>query len=95
MVAQPGPSSSVPQPAASDEPEHVLSDLVRCSLRAYFRNLDGTDATDLYALVMGEVERPLLETVLEECGHNQSKAAMILGISRSTLRKKMNQYRIA
>jgi Fis family transcriptional regulator len=32
---------------------------------------------------------------LEKVGHNQSKAAKILGISRSTLRKKIAQYRIS
>jgi len=40
------------------------------------------------------VEQPLIETVLEHCEHNQTKAAQILGLSRSTLRKKMQIYRI-
>lgn len=72
----------------------LLSDHVRMSLQRYFAQLDGHEATDLYAMVISEVEKPLIETVLEQCGHNQSKAAMVLGVSRSTLRKKMLQYGI-
>jgi Fis family transcriptional regulator len=37
----------------------------------------------------------MLEVTLEQAGYNQSKAAKILGISRSTLRKKIAQYRIS
>ena len=72
----------------------VLSEQVRMALRSYFVRLDGHDATDLYAMVMSEVEKPLIETVLEQCGHNQSRAALVLGLSRSTLRKKMGQHGI-
>ena len=70
----------------------VLSEYVRVSIRNYFARLDGHEATDLYAMVISEVEKPLIETVLEHCGHNQSKAAVVLGLSRGTLRKKMVQY---
>ncbi|HYE35075.1 helix-turn-helix domain-containing protein [Methylocaldum sp.] len=72
----------------------LLSDHVRMTLRRYFAQLDGHEATDLYTMVISEVEKPLIETVLEQCGHNQSKAALVLGVSRSTLRKKMLQYGI-
>jgi Fis family transcriptional regulator len=40
-------------------------------------------------MVINEVERPLIQTVMEQCGQNQSKAALMLGLSRSTLRKKI------
>jgi len=69
-----------------------LSDCVRTALRFYFRNLDGHDVNDLYRLVNEEVERPLFESVLEYTGGNQTRAARILGISRSTLRKKIGLY---
>lgn len=72
----------------------VLSEHVRLSLGNYFDRLDGAEVSGLYAMVIGEVEKPLIETVLEQCGHNQSKAAQVLGLSRSTLRKKMTQYGI-
>jgi Fis family transcriptional regulator len=69
-----------------------LSVHVKQAMDLYFSQLKGHDAADLYTLVMNEVEKPLLESVLAYCGHNQSKAAKALGLSRSTLRKKLEQY---
>ncbi|MGZ8215790.1 helix-turn-helix domain-containing protein [Methylomagnum sp.] len=79
---------------SGDRPGFVLSEHVRLAMRTYFARLDGHEATNLYAMVINEVEKPLIETVLEQCGHNQSRAAQVLGLSRSTLRKKMTQYGI-
>jgi Fis family transcriptional regulator len=76
-------------------PENVpvrLSVHVKNALALYFAQLKGHDTADLYNLVLSEVEKPLFETVLAECGHNQSKAAKMLGLSRSTLRKKLAVY---
>lgn len=69
-----------------------LSDCVTQALDSYFQQLDGHDASDLYQLVMEEVERPLLGSVMTHTGGNQTKAAALLGISRSTLRKKLAHY---
>jgi Fis family transcriptional regulator len=69
-----------------------LRDCVLAAVRAYLRNMDGQDVEGMHKLVMDEVERPLIETVLENSENNQSKAARILGISRSTLRKKLASY---
>lgn len=62
------------------------------ALRQYLSELDGHQVTDLYQLVINEVEYPLLKTVLEHAGGNQSRAAELLGINRSTLRKKLRQH---
>jgi Fis family transcriptional regulator len=43
---------------------------------------------------MEEVERPLLESVMDYYSGNQSKAAEALGLNRGTLRKKLKQYGI-
>ena len=69
-----------------------MSDSVRHSLRQYFSQLDGQTPANLYGLVLAEVERPLLEMVLHLTNSNQSKAAIVLGISRGTLRKKLKIY---
>ncbi|MGB5199234.1 MAG: helix-turn-helix domain-containing protein [Sedimenticolaceae bacterium] len=64
------------------------------ALAHYFEQLDGAAPNDLYQLVMQQVEQPLFETVMAFTGGNQSKAAALLGISRSTLRKKLAHYEI-
>lgn len=69
-----------------------LCDHVRQTVNRYLEQLQDHEAVDLYAMVMAEVEKPLLEVILEHSGQNQSKAAKALGLSRSTLRKKMDFY---
>jgi Fis family transcriptional regulator len=73
---------------------HNLHDCVRASLQAYFRDLDGTEPADLHAMLIKAVEKPLLEVVMEQAGHNQSRAAQWLGLNRNTLRKKLLEYKL-
>ncbi len=69
-----------------------LAVCVQTALERYFRQLDGEKATDLYDLVLAQVEKPLLEIVMSHAGSNQCKAAEMLGINRNTLRKKLKQH---
>lgn len=69
-----------------------LSAQVKETINHYFSQLNGHDTTGLYAMVISEIEKPLLEAVLENCGYNQTKASKILGLSRSTLRKKIDLH---
>jgi Fis family transcriptional regulator len=69
-----------------------LRQCVSDAMNRYFQNLNGHGANNLYRLVMNEVEAPLLESVMKHTGGNQTLAASLLGISRSTLRKKLSQY---
>jgi len=72
----------------------TLSTLTGEALNGYFRRLNGHKPGDLYQLVIGEVEKPLFEAVLEYTNGNQSEAAEILGINRGTLRKKLRSYNL-
>lgn len=72
----------------------VLKHHVRVAVEQYILQLDGYDPVDLYAMVIAEVEKPLIEAVLAHTSGNQSKAAQVLGLSRGTLRKKIQQYGI-
>ena len=50
--------------------------------------------SDLHAVLISAVERPLIEVVLARAGGNQVKAADMLGINRNTLRKKITELGI-
>jgi len=69
-----------------------ISACIDSALERYFHDLDGHQPADLYRMVLHEVEQPLLKAVLDYTRGNQSKAAEILGINRSTLRKKLEAY---
>lgn len=69
-----------------------LHDSVRQSLESYLAQLKGQAPSNLYELILGEVEAPLMEAVMEYTKENQSRAAIVLGLSRGTLRKKLKTY---
>jgi len=69
-----------------------LHTLVEQALQDYLQQLNGTPPNNLYDLILQEVEKPLLQTVLQHTRHNQTRAAAYLGINRGTLRKKLKQY---
>lgn len=71
-----------------------LSQSVKQSLEDYFKHLDGQPPHAIYEMVLGCVEKPMLEYILNKVGGNQSKAAEILGLNRNTLRKKMAEYNL-
>lgn len=64
------------------------------AMQRYFEDLDGQNTTDLYELVMNEVEPPLLAAVMNYTRQNQSRTAEMLGLNRGTLRKKLKQYNL-
>jgi Fis family transcriptional regulator, factor for inversion stimulation protein len=64
------------------------------SIRRYVAGMDVKNNGHLHELIMGGIEKPLVEIVLKETGGNQTQAANILGINRNTLRKKIAEYKI-
>ncbi len=71
-----------------------IADSVRKSLERYFKDLDGEKPRAIYDMVLKNVEKPMLEAVLNKAEGNQTCAAEMLGINRNTLRKKMQQHKI-
>lgn len=69
----------------------TLRDSVAIALNNYFAHLDGQPVTDVYQLVLSEIEAPLLEAVMQYTRNNQTKASQLLGLNRGTLRKKLKQ----
>jgi Fis family transcriptional regulator len=83
------PAPALKTPATSQLP---LRDHAERALSDYFASLNGHRPARLYDLVLREVEEPLFRTVLDYASGNQSQAAIILGITRGTLRKKMREF---
>jgi Fis family transcriptional regulator len=71
-----------------------IGDCVRRNLNRYFRDLDGETPHAIYDMVLACVEKPMLEVVMKQAGHNQTVAAEMLGMSRSTLRRKLAEHNI-
>ena len=46
-------------------------------------------------LVLEEVERQLILSALKQSGHNKSKAARLLGLTRDTLRYRLDKYQLS
>ncbi|HUB88560.1 MAG TPA: helix-turn-helix domain-containing protein [Dyella sp.] len=73
--------------------QSALSECVSRTVRRYLADIGDTPCDEgLHALVIREVEGPLLREVLAFHDGNQSRAAAVLGINRATLRKKLTQH---
>ncbi|GAA0557155.1 hypothetical protein GCM10008997_01430 [Halomonas salifodinae] len=84
--------ASAPPEGQAPAPERPLREAVDLAMRRYFAHLDGESVTGLYAMVLDEVEAPLLAAVMEHVNGNQTRAAELLGLNRGTLRKKLKQH---
>lgn len=69
-----------------------LRDNVKQAVRNYLAQLNGEEPTELYELVLSEIEHPMLDIVMQYTRGNQTRAATMLGINRGTLRKKLKKY---
>jgi len=67
---------------------------VKMAVRQYLSELDGQMSTDVYQMVLAEMEAPLLEEIMAYTRNNQTKASLMLGLNRGTLRKKLKQYNL-
>ena len=70
----------------------TLRECVTSSLNDYLTKVDSEHISELYELVLSEVEAPLLESVMQYTRSNQSKASAMLALNRGTLRKKLKKY---
>jgi nitrogen regulation protein NR(I) len=68
--------------------EKVFKETVRSILNNPVISANG----ELYKRVMADLEKSLIEAVLDENRKSQTKSAKILGISRNTLRTRMKEY---
>ena len=83
------PLEPISQP---ERQESTLRSEVQKALGRYFQHVEDEPVTDLHRMVMSEVEAPLLEAVMLYTKNNQSKASIMLGLNRGTLRTKLKHY---
>jgi Fis family transcriptional regulator, factor for inversion stimulation protein len=86
------PTKVVVAPRNSPPGSESLEQCVLRNLEQYFADLGGAKPHALHEMVLGAVERPLLQFALRRCDGNQSAAADLLGINRNTLRRKLQDY---
>lgn len=77
---------------AHERRREPLGSTVKTALKLYLTALNGHSPGPVYNMVIAEVERPMMEAVMEYTNGNQSQAAQVLGISRSSVRKKLKLY---
>jgi DNA-binding NtrC family response regulator len=75
-------------------PYYSVREFLEEKLKRYLKDVARLGNAGLYDTVLSEVEKSLIELVLEETGGNQLRAAAALGINRTTLRTKARAYRI-
>ena len=69
-----------------------LTNTIEVIIRNYLDSVGKDKITNLYDMVLEQIEPPLLKVTIEHCRYNQSKAADVLGLSRGTCRAKLMKY---
>ena len=78
--------------SAAQTQNFTLRESVAIAMKNYFEQLDSEQPADIYELVLAEVEAPLMEAVMNYTQGNQTKASLVLGLNRGTLRKKLKTH---
>ena len=80
-------SGPLPRP-----PGTFTSSLEAAVQQAFQRQQESEGGESAFHLIVGEVERVLVREALSAVGGNQVRAAELLGVNRTTLRKKIELY---
>jgi len=80
------------QQTAQTSQEQGLQEIIYNLVNRFLAENKGSSITELYDMILQEVEPPLLQAVMEKKRGNQLQAAKMLGISRGTIRKKLQRY---
>jgi len=83
-----------PSDRAGLQSDLTFEELARGRIGELLDQVDPGMRGELHQKFLQQVEKPLLEMVLEKAGGNQVRAAAMLGINRNTLRKKIAELGI-
>jgi len=87
-IQEAGASSS--SPAKTDAKSHEIREIARAAFQAVLHAQDNNEPGE----VMNQIEKELIKFSLAYCKGNQLKTSKFLGMNRSTLRKKVEMYKI-
>ena len=79
-------------PSRRERRKQPIRRSVTSAIELYLDDMNGHEVTDLYHVVLSEVEPAILDVVMKHVEGNQTEAAGMLGVSRGTLRKKLKLY---
>ncbi|MBC3765851.1 DNA-binding transcriptional regulator Fis [Neptunicella marina] len=86
------PFTTIVTTPSQTQAQKPLRDSVKQAVNKYLKQLDNNNIDNLYEMVLAEIEAPLLEEVMTHTRGNQTRASIMMGINRGTLRKKLKQY---
>lgn len=95
QVLQPADFTSLNSTVAIGRQSESLESLVASKLQSSLASMNLGELDNLYAMVMEQVERPLINIILQQTRGNQVRSAEILGINRNTLRKKIQELGVS
>jgi len=83
------------QPEQCEREDRLSENAVQRTVRKWFGEKDSSSyssAGNIYKNILATVEKTLINEALHSCENNQVKASQLLGMNRTTLRKKMKEY---
>jgi Fis family transcriptional regulator len=69
-----------------------LPEAIKSAVEGFLSLPETQGVTNLHDMVLEQIEPALFKSVIEHCKYNQSKAAILLGLSRGTCRMKLKKY---
>lgn len=88
------PSSLASAEGPGDRDIEILIEERMERVKNYMGEFPEMKGFSLYDIIISEVEKAMISSVLRETKGNQLKASKILGINRNTLRKKIKDLKI-
>lgn len=73
---------------------HTLQEQVNSITKKYLEDIDGCSDADVYHKIIHSVEESIFKTIMDFTNGNQKSASLLSGISRNTLRTKLEKYKI-
>jgi Fis family transcriptional regulator, factor for inversion stimulation protein len=73
----------------SDEHKTPLTCALETAIDEFLTHIGDWKQAKLHPLLMPQIEQIIIKHIVTKCGNNISEAAKVLGISRTTIRKKL------